>query len=191
MPARDIMPFVTLTGKHPALHYFRMGALTTGDTTENTGWETGYLMVLAPGTGDIDCFAGNDVLAPSAAINFIAAAGSNELLQLHNGTSGAATHDIYVPVYSLSDGQEFITRNVVNGNDTALTPIEGNGVFLGVTCDFRADDAVATKAGHIHAIDLSGDGMIITRILDDQGRDSHLPGAGTPTQVVFKLITAA
>ena len=92
---------------------------------------------------------------------------------------------------AFKDGQEFITRNVFSNSDTALDPTEANGVYQGVTCDFWVSDATATMVGHIHGIDINGDGMIVTRVLDAQGRDSHEPGVGTLTYVVFKLVTAS
>jgi hypothetical protein len=185
MPAQDIMPFRSEHGGVPPLYYFRMGALTT-DTTEDTSWEVGYILTLDPSAGDINAEV-DGAVAPSKKTTFIAAASSADLIQLHNGTSGAATHNIYVPCYSLADGTEFITRWAYNNSDTELAITAAGGIYQGVTGDLWVDDGTATMVGHRHGFDINGDGCIVTRVLDEQGRDSAEVGAGTGYWLVFKL----
>ena len=189
MPAYDIMPFRSEHGGVPPIHYFRMGALTTADT-ENTSWLAGHVMTLDPAAGDINAHT-DGAVAAGATTTFISAASSADLLQLHNGTSGAATHNIYVPCYSLFDGTEFITRFAYNNSDTELAITSGGGIFQGVTGDLWCDDVVTTLVGHRFGFDINGDGAIVTRVLDQQGRDSAMDGAGTGYWLVFKLATLA
>lgn len=185
MPAQDIMPFAGSSHGQPRVHSFRMGGGTT-DTTENTSWEVGYILTLDGAAGDINPEIDGAVV-PVLGSTFIAGASSANLIQLFNATSGAATHGLLVPTWEVNDGTEFETLNIVSGNDTQLAPTPGNSVFVGATADLWVDDVVTTMVGHIHGLDLGGDGLVITRITDNQGNDVGLEQTGTPTRMVFKV----
>lgn len=189
MAQDDIRPVVDAHGGHKLMRHFRMGALTT-DATEDTSWERGEILLLDAAVGDINP-AGTGAGGaedPSGGLHYIAAAGSSELIAHNNGTSGAATHDISVPVYDVNNGGEFKTQNVYSNSDTNLGP-GGNGamtgVLIGVTCDFWVDDSATA---HIHGIDINGDYFTITRIVDSEGRDTWLTG-NDPAWVYFAKTT--
>jgi len=133
-------------------------------------------MVVA--SGEIEA-AYDGAVDPALATVYISAAGSAGLIQAEGGTSGAAAHDITVPVYDPRDGSEYVTANVYNNSDVELTV---GDLTVGTTCGFWVDDGAAA---HNHGLDTNGTGVEITRILDALGRDAAISGA-TATRVVFR-----
>jgi hypothetical protein len=183
MAAYDIMPFTAAVSR-PVLT-FRMGALTT-DGAEDTSWNVGEVLRVEAAVGDINEHT-DGAADPSDGTYYLAAAGSAELILANGGTSGADTHDIYVPVYDMTQGDEFVTANVVSGDDTQLALTVAAGVVVGVTGDLWTDDAAAA---HVHNLDIGGNFFVITRRLDALGRDADISGAAC-TRVVFKAKSGA
>lgn len=189
MGFRDIWPFFSEHGGHDRVHSYRMGALVTNDT-EDTSWSQGYWLVIDAAVGDINMEV-DGAVDPAGGLHYIAAASSADLITANGGTSGAATHDIYVPVYDVYGGAEFWTRNVTDTNDTQIGPISGGGsgamtgVLVGVTADGWVDDTTATMIGHEHGIDINGDFFVITRLLDVNNNDTWLTGA-VADKIVFR-----
>ena len=194
MPVDDIMPFASEHGGHDLLRYFRMGALTTATSGEDTSWERGYWMLDVVADADMNPIVdGADDPAAEPFI-YVAAASSAGLIQTRGGTSGAATHAIRVPCYDIYSGMEFRTRNVfAAASDTNVGPIAGAGdgtmtnVVVGATADVWVDDTTATMVGHVHGLDLAGNFFEITRILDTSGEDTFI-SSGTADWVVFRAV---
>jgi hypothetical protein len=178
MAARDIMPFTAATAR-PALS-FRMGALTT-DSTEDTSWNIGEVLILDAAVGDINEHP-DGTLAPDGGLAYLAAAGSAELIALAGATSGAATHAIEVPCWDVTGGEEFVCTNVYSGDDTELALTVAAGVIPGITADFWTDDSAAA---HKHGLNIAGDYFVITRMLDADNRNFLISGAAC-VKVVFK-----
>lgn len=186
MAARDIMPFISERGGHNRVIAIRMGGGTT-TATEDTSWLEGEVVEIDAAAGDLNASGtgAGGAEDPAGGLHYIAAASSESLINKFQATSGAATHNIMVPVYDLYDGGEFVTRNVYNNSDTNIGPAgDGTmtGVLVGVTCDLWVDDSAAA---HDHGLDINGDYFIITRILDANGEDTAVSG-GTADKVVFK-----
>ncbi len=182
MAFRDIRPYSSARGDHTRILHFRMGALTT-DSAEDTSWLEGNIMLLSNTVGDIDAHI-DGTLAPDGGLAYLAAAGSADLILKNGGTSGAATHDIMVPVYDFTQGDEFTTANISAGDDTQLD-LDSATVLIGTTADLWVDDSVATMVGHLHGLDNAGDYFVITRKLDANGRNSLITGE-TTVEIVFK-----
>jgi len=60
---------------------------------------------------------------------------------------------------------------------------------VGDTGDLWVSDATTTVDGHSHGFDINGDGLVVTRLLDSQGRNADISG-DTITHIVFKKIVA-
>ena len=185
----DIRPFESQNGGHDTINHFRLGGAIT-NTVEDTSWERGYVLQIDPAVGDINPEIDGTV-DPAEGFTYLAMASSANLIAAAKGVSGAASHDITVPCYAMGEGMSFRTRNAFNNNDTNVGPATGTGsgamtgIFVGVTCDLWVDDTTTTMVGHDHGIDINGNFFTITRILDDQGRDTWASG-GTADWIVFR-----
>ena len=193
MPIDDIRPFASQNGGHDKIQYFRMGALTTATSGQDTSWERGYWMINNAGQADMDVATDGDDPVTVGSNLYVAAASSAGLIQSRGGTDGAATHAIRVPVYDPYSGMEFKTRNVFSGDDTNLGPISGGGdgtmtgILVGTTYNVWVDDSTATMVGHVHGLDLAGDFFEITRLIDDLGEDTYISG-NTVDWIIFRAV---
>ena len=178
----DIMPADAALGGHNRVSHIRMGALTTNRTAD-TSWREGEVMLLNVSAGDIDVIPDG---TENITINhYIAAAASEDLIAYHNGTSGAATHDIMVPCYPLlgPDAGTFITQYVVTGSDTQLTSTQKDAILVGDTVGLWRDNTATgiTRNGENgrFAVDTGATGLRVLAKLDANGRDCDGPNGGT------------
>lgn len=182
MATQDIMPYDSHMGGHTRVHHFRMGAATTSATAD-TSWRQGEVLLQNVAAGDIDVIA--DGTENVTTNHYIAAAGSADLLQTHGATSGAATHDILVPVYPLTGpfASTFITRFVVTGSDVLLTSAEKDAILVGDTVGLWRDNTATgvTNNGENgrFAVDTGATGLKLLRKLDANGNDCDGPNGGT------------
>ncbi len=188
MATHDIMPWSSPRGGHDRVLTFRMGALST-DITTNTSFRAGEPMLQAVGTGDIDVIA-DGALNPGTN-HYVAAASSQQLISLNGGTSGAATHNIEVPVWAFfgPDAGYFVTQYVVTGSDVQLTTAQKDAIFVGDTVGLNRDNTATGVANNGEngrfSVDTGGTGLKLINKLDDRGRQSDI--SGQPT--VFFVVT--
>ncbi len=193
MGVRDIMPFVSSHGGHARVLHFPITAATSAETVA-TSWKEGEVLELVSNTLIV---TPDQTADPHTGLVYIAAGSSAGLLKTKTGGTTTSDADgLAAPVYLMDEQTEFITRNVVNNNDTNIGPA-GDGtmtsVVIGATCDLWRD---ATNPGPVSgdvngdfSFDINGNGMVITQILDSQKRPIAESG-GTAYWVVAKLFTA-
>lgn len=192
MGARDIMPLAT--GQDGVrIQAFPITANTSAATVA-TSWLEGEVVELVSNKIVVTPDGAAD---PHTGLVYIAAASSEGLLRAKTfGTTVGDLDNELVPCYTFEPGVEFVTRNVVNSNDTNIGPA-GDGtmtsVLVGATGDLWRDDTnpggVSGDVNGDFALDINGNGFIITRILDSQGDDTAVSGR-TADKVVFALIVA-
>jgi hypothetical protein len=191
MGARDIMPFVSGRGGHARILHLPITAATSAETVA-TSWKEGEVLELVSNTLIVTPDGAAD---PHTGLVYIAAGSSAGLLQTKTGGTTTSDADgLGAPVYVLDADTEFITRNVVNNNDTNIGPA-GSGamtsVAIGATCDLWRDDTnpggVSGNVNGDFSFDINGDGMVITQILDSQKRPIT-ESSGTAHWVVAKLL---
>jgi hypothetical protein len=194
MGARDIMPFISGSGGHARIISLPVGANTTA-AVASTSWQEGEVVEITAASGDIDCTP-DGAADPNLGLVYIAAASSAGVLQTKKGNQTTGDADgLLCPVYCIDPDTEFITRNVVSGDDTNIGPA-GNGtmgsVTIGATCDLWRDDTnpggVSGAVNGDFSFDIGGNAMTITQILDSQKRPTSVSGA-TAHWVVAKLNT--
>jgi hypothetical protein len=164
-----------------------MDAAATNDT-EDTSWVEGEVLVVDATVGDIGPET-DGAIDPAGGLHYIAAAGSADLIQQYNATSGSPAN-VRVPVFDFYGGGEFMTQNVTDTDDTQLGPAAGpaggsgamTGVLVGVTADLWCDDSAAL---HHFSLDINGDFFVITKILDVNNEDILISG-GTADKIIFR-----
>jgi hypothetical protein len=168
-----------------------MGALTTS-ATASTSWEVGEPLLLAVATGDIDLVA-DGATNPTANLIFIAAASSAGLLQLHNGVSGAATHNIMVPCWALESGCEYVAKWMYTASDVIIA-MDPAVIFVGDTVGLWRDDLAGGTGPNAESlagvngdfgVNTGGTGLSITGYLDADGRHANESGATVAERVLF------
>lgn len=90
--------------------------------------------------------------------------------------------------YVLVSDAEFKTRNVFDGNNTNIGPagtFSAALVIVGNSCGMHVT-TVPTGVLALHGIDVSAAGLVITRLIDAQGRDTSLSGAAVD-EVYFRV----
>lgn len=195
MGQRDIMPLTSVLGGHTRTVGLPVGANTT-KSTANTSWLEGEPVTITAASGDIDCSA-DGALDPTSGLIYIAAGSSEGMITKFAGlagTTGDADGQL-CPCYVIDGETEFVTRNVFNNSDTNIGPA-GSGamtnVTIGATCDlWRDNTSPGTVSGDVNGdmgFDINGDGMVITKILDANGRPTSVT-SDTAHWVVAKLIT--
>ena len=192
MGARDIMPLAT--GQNGVrIQAFPITANTSANTAA-TSWREGEVVELVSNAIIVTPDGAAD---PHTGLVYIAAASSEGLLRAKTfGTTVGDLDNELVPCYAFTPGVEFVTRNVVNGDDTNIGPA-GSGamtnVVVGATADLWRDNTnPGTVSGDVNgdfSIDIAGNGFIITQILDSRGDDTAVSG-NTADKVVFTLIVA-
>lgn len=187
MATHDIMPHTSPLGQVNRVVTARMGALTTNRTAD-TSWRTGEVLIINTAVGDVDVIA--DGIEDILTTHYIAAAGSEDLIQANNGTSGAATHNITVPMYPLTgpNAGYFITRFAVTSSDTLLTQAQMDAILVGDTVGLWRDNVATGVAGSGEngrfSVNTAGTGLKLVQKLDTLGRDSDQTGSGTTFFVV-------
>ena len=174
MATQDIMPYDSAHGGHERIVHFHMADSVTDNTT-NTSWRAGEVLIQVPATGEISVIA--DGIENVLVTHYIAAAGSADLIQYHNSTSGAATHAIMVPCYPITgnEGGTFITENAVTSSDTLLTAAQMDALFVGDTVGLWRDNTATGVANNgengTFSVNSAGTGLQLIRKLDALGRE--------------------
>jgi hypothetical protein len=88
--------------------------------------------------------------------------------------------------YLFDDQTEFVTRNVFSGSDTNIGPAGDNTQTLVI----GEQVGLRTTAGGVHGLEAVGTGLIVTRIVDAQGRDVSLSGAADD-KIYFRRVNDA
>jgi hypothetical protein len=193
MGARDIMPLSSVMGGHCTIIALPVGAATSAGAA-GTSWEEGEVVEITEASGDIDVTP-DGAADPKGGLVYIAAASSAGVMQTKKGSQVTGIADgLLCPCYVMEAGVKFVSRNVVDSNDTNIGP-SGDGtmasVTIGATCDLWRDDTnpggVSGGVNGDFSFDINGDGMVITDILDSQNRPTSVSG-GTADKVVAMLI---
>lgn len=183
MGKQDIRPSVSPTGGHFRINNFPVGGATSRDTTD-TSWKEGEVMTVDAAAGDINV-AADGATDPAAATTFIAAGSSEGIINREAGPSGGTgdADGLMSAHYAITDGVEFSTRNAFNANDTNIGPAGSGvmtGVLVGVNVGFWRDDTnpgpVSGDVNGDFGINVAGTGLLITRIVDNQGADISVSG---------------
>jgi hypothetical protein len=184
MATQDIMPFNSPHGGHDRIVTARLGALSTINTT-NTSFREGEPLLLDVAAGDVNVIADGDSNVTTN--HYIAAVSSQGVIETHNLTSGAATHDALVQMYPMTgaDAPYFISQYVVTGaaSDVLLTSAQKDAILVGDTLGIHRDNTATgiTNNGENGrmSFDTNGTGLKLVRKLDANLRDTDGPLGGT------------
>lgn len=182
MAAFDVMPVTSEHGGHSRVETFSSAATPTYRPGE-------WVLISATGTiqeqGEV---LGGSTYNPQ--LNRIAADdGLNDIARLNDPRFVDPPNTGRMDsCYVLLADTEFKTRNVFDGDNTNVGPagaFDATLVIVGDTCGMHVT-TVPTGTAAIHGIDVSAAGLVITRLLDAQGRDSALTGAAVD-EVHFRV----
>jgi hypothetical protein len=195
MGARDIMPFVSHAGAHHRIVSLPVGDDTSANTAD-TSWREGELVVLLTASNGIDVEGDGSTTPDADGLTYVAAGSSEGILRtVTGGTTTGDADQRMCPCYQIDLDTEFVTRNAFNNSDTNIGPA-GSGamtnVVVGASCGFWRDNTnpgpVSGDVNGDFGIDINTNGLVITRILDDQGDDIGVSGR-TADKIVFKMVS--